>query len=67
MGWAHRLHWHFEVQNVTNQTYVSGATNISDQLQANGQEATATTLMNSTGSIYAGSPRAYFGGVRIKL
>ncbi|MBM3098854.1 TonB-dependent receptor [Gluconobacter cerinus] len=67
MGWAHRLHWYFQVQNVTNQTYVSGSTNISDQLQANGQEATAATLMNSTGSIYAGSPRAYFGGVRIKL
>lgn len=67
LGWAHRLHWYFEVQNVANQTYIAGATNISDSLQANGQQATARTLMNSTGSIYAGSPRAYFGGVRIRF
>ncbi|WP_236748072.1 TonB-dependent receptor domain-containing protein [Acetobacter aceti] len=66
-GWAHRLHWYFEVQNVANQTYIAGAANISDSLQANGQQAGATTLMNSTGSIYAGSPRAYFGGVRIRF
>lgn len=67
LGWAHRLHWYFEVQNVANQTYIAGATNISDSLQSNGQQATARMLMNSTGSIYAGSPRAYFGGVRIRF
>ncbi|GBR05307.1 TonB-dependent receptor family protein [Acetobacter oeni] len=67
LGWVHRLHWYFEVQNVANQTYIAGATNISDSLQASGRQATASTLMNSTGSIYAGSPRAYFGGVRIRL
>jgi iron complex outermembrane receptor protein len=61
------LHWYFEVQNVANQTYIAGATNISDKLQANGQQAGATTLMNSTGSIYAGSSRAYFGGMRIRF
>ncbi|OUI97559.1 hypothetical protein HK15_02090 [Acetobacter orientalis] len=66
-GWAHRLHWYFEVQNVANQTYIAGATNISDKLQSDGQQAGATTLMNSTGSIYAGAPRAYFGGVRIRF
>ncbi|MFT8671341.1 TonB-dependent receptor family protein [Acetobacter orientalis] len=66
-GWAHRLHWYFEVQNVANQIYIAGATNISDKLQSDGQQAGAATLMNSTGSIYAGSPRAYFGGVRIRF
>ncbi|GBQ88119.1 TonB-dependent receptor [Gluconacetobacter johannae DSM 13595] len=66
-GWTHRLHWYFEVQNVANETYVAGATNISDTLLANGRQAGGSTLMNSTGSIYAGSPRAYFGGVRIRL
>lgn len=66
-GWAHRLHWYFEVQNVANQTYIAGATNISDKLLSNGQQAGASTLMDSTGSIYAGSPRAYFGGVRIRF
>ncbi|MFT8655213.1 MAG: TonB-dependent receptor [Acetobacter papayae] len=66
-GWAHRLHWYCEVQNVANQTYIAGATNISDTLLSNGQQAGAGTLANSTGSIYAGSPRAYFGGVRLSL
>ncbi|MFT9329624.1 MAG: TonB-dependent receptor [Acetobacter orientalis] len=66
-GWAHRLHWYFEVQNVANQIYIAGATNISDKLQSDGQQAGAATLMDSTGSIYAGSPRAYFGGVRIRF
>lgn len=67
MGWAHRLHWYCEVQNVADQVYVAGATNINDTLLSNGQQAGAATLMNSTGSIYAGSPRAYFGGVRLSL
>lgn len=66
-GWAHRLHWYFEVQNVANQTYIAGATNISDKLQSDGQQVGAATLMDSTGSIYAGTPRAYFGGVRIRF
>ncbi|WP_230975566.1 TonB-dependent receptor family protein [Acetobacter garciniae] len=67
MGWVHRLHWYFEVQNVANQTYIAGATPISDILLANGQQAGAGNLGASTGSIYAGSPRAYFGGVRLRL
>lgn len=67
LGWVHRLHWYFEVQNVANQTYIAGATNIKDSMQLDGQQATARMLMNSTGSIYAGSPRAYFGGVRIRF
>jgi len=66
-GWAHRLHTYFEIQNLTDKIYAAGATNISDSLTATGQQAGAATLLNSTGSIYAGTPRAFFGGVRIKL
>ncbi|WP_083301776.1 TonB-dependent receptor family protein [Kozakia baliensis] len=66
-GWAHRLHWYFEIQNVTNLHYVAGTANITDILLANGQEAGAATLAGRTGSIYAGSPRAYSGGVRIRF
>jgi len=66
-GWAHRLHWYFEVQNITHLRYVAGASDISDTLLANGHQAGATTLANSTGSIYAGSPPAWFGGLRIRL
>lgn len=67
MGWAHHLHTYFEVQNVTNQTYAAGATDISDALLANGQQAGRDVLATQTGSIYAGTPRAFFGGVRIKF
>lgn len=66
-GWIHRLHWYFEVQNVADTNWIAGATNISDILLAGGRQAGAGTLMNSTGSVYAGSPRAYFGGVRVRL
>ncbi|POF61995.1 TonB-dependent receptor family protein [Novacetimonas maltaceti] len=64
-GWAQRLHGFFEIQNVTNQTYIAGATNITDVLSANGHNAGAGVLANSTGSIYAGSPRAFYGGVKV--
>lgn len=67
LGWAHRLHSYFEVQNVTNQVYAAGATDISDALLSTGQQAGRSVLANKTGSIYAGSPRAFFGGVRIKF
>lgn len=67
LGWAHRVHSYFEVQNVTNQVYAAGATDISDTLLATGQQAGRSVLANNTGSIYAGSPRAFFGGVRIKF
>ncbi|MBU2653771.1 TonB-dependent receptor family protein [Acidomonas methanolica] len=67
LGWAHRLHSYFEIMNVTDQVYPAGGTVISDSLLANGQQAGAAVLANKTGSIYAGSPRAFFGGVRIRF
>lgn len=67
MGWAHRLHGYVEVQNLADATYVAGAANITDVLQANGRQAGAAVLATRTGSIYAGSPRAVFGGVRMRF
>ncbi|MBF0851719.1 MULTISPECIES: TonB-dependent receptor family protein [unclassified Gluconobacter] len=67
LGWIHRLHSYFEVQNVANLTYAAGATDISDTLLANGQQAGRDVLAAKTGSIYAGTPRAFFGGVRIRF
>ncbi|MBB2165919.1 TonB-dependent receptor [Gluconacetobacter sp. 1b LMG 1731] len=65
LGWVHRLHAYVEVQNLANQTYVAGAANIADVLRADGTQARAAVLATRTGSIYAGSPRAVFGGVRV--
>ena len=67
LGWVHRLHSYFEVQNVAHTVYAAGATTISDSLLANGQQAGASVLAGKTGSIYAGSPRAFFGGVRVRF
>ncbi|MFC0501452.1 TonB-dependent receptor family protein [Asaia krungthepensis] len=67
LGWVHRLHSYIEVQNVADSVYAAGATTISDTLLANGQQAGASVLAAKTGSIYAGSPRAFFGGVRVKF
>ncbi len=64
-GWVHRLQSWFEIQNLTNRIYAAGATVISDSLLANGQQAGGSALANKTGSIYAGAPRAFLGGVRV--
>ena len=62
-----KLRVFFEVQNLFNKTYVASANNITDTLGTGGLQNGASTLAAATGSIYAGSPRAFFGGVRIAL
>ena len=62
-----KLRAFFEVQNVLNKTYVASASNVTDTLGAGGLQGGASTLAAATGSIYAGSPRAFVGGVRIAL
>jgi iron complex outermembrane receptor protein len=66
-GVLSRMRFYVEVQNLLDQTYVGTASNITDSLNANGTEASAATLSNTTGSIYAGTPRSVFGGVRVKF
>ncbi|MCJ8353721.1 TonB-dependent receptor family protein [Novacetimonas hansenii] len=66
-GWIRHLHGFFEIQNVANQTYIAGATNITDVLASNGHNAGAAVLATRTGSIYAGSPRAFYGGVKVRF
>jgi iron complex outermembrane receptor protein len=63
----HRLHLFFEVQNLANRTYVGSASNLSDSLTASGGEAGPVVLAGKTGSIYAGAPRSFFGGVRVRF
>jgi iron complex outermembrane receptor protein len=55
----------FELDNIFNKTYVASASNVTDTINAAGQENGATMGAASTGSIYAGSPRAVYGGVRL--
>lgn len=56
---------YFEVRNLFNRTYVASANNISDGVNVAGVQNPASTLANSTGSIYAGSPRAFVAGMKV--
>ncbi len=61
------LHLYIEVQNLLNRTTIGSASNIADSLTASGAEAGAGALRSATGSIFAGSPRAVFGGISVRL
>ena len=50
---------YFEIRNLFDETYISSANNIPDRLTGN--------LADSTGSIYAGAPRTYFGGMKVRF
>jgi iron complex outermembrane receptor protein len=54
-----------EVRNVFDRTYVASANNITNSVTAGGIQNPASVLANSTGSIYAGSPRAFVAGIKL--
>ena len=66
-GLLSRLRFYFEAQNLLDRIYVASASNIIDSLDGTGAQNGAEVLAGATGSIYAGSPRAYFGGIRLKF
>jgi len=49
-----------EVRNVFDRTYVASANNIGNSVSAVGLQG-----LSPTGSIYAGSPRAFFAGMKL--
>jgi iron complex outermembrane receptor protein len=66
-GALSRLRFFFDVQNLANKTYIASAGNITNSLDSQGQQNGSSVLMNATGSIYAGTPRASYGGVRVRF
>jgi len=56
---------YLEVRNIFDRTYVASANNIGNTVTAAGIQNPASVLANTTGSIYAGSPRAFVAGMRI--
>ncbi len=54
-----------EVRNVFDRTYVASANNIGNSVTAAGLQNPASVLANTTGSIYAGSPRAFIAGMKL--
>ncbi|MEH2485694.1 TonB-dependent receptor family protein [Bradyrhizobium sp. AZCC 2230] len=59
------LNLFLEVRNVFDRTYVASANNISNSVTAAGVQNPASVLANTTGSIYAGSPRAFVAGMKV--
>ncbi|MBR0872481.1 TonB-dependent receptor [Bradyrhizobium tropiciagri] len=59
------LNLYLEVRNVFDRTYVASANNIANSVTAAGVQNPASLLANTTGSIYAGSPRAFVAGMKI--
>lgn len=62
-----RLRFYFDMENLADKTYVASAGNITDSLTGAGQQNGAAVLAASTGSVYAGTPRASYGGVRVRF
>ena len=54
-----------EVRNLFDTTYVASANNISNTVTSAGLQNPASVLAATTGSIYAGSPRAFVAGLKI--
>jgi len=59
------LSLYLEVRNVFDRTYVASANNITNSVTAAGVQNPASVLANTTGSIYAGSPRAFVAGMKV--
>ncbi len=66
-GPLHKAHIYFEVENLLDKTYVGSASNITDTLGTNGQVGDAATLAAHTGSIFAGNPRGFYGGLKLSF
>lgn len=54
-----------EVRNVFDTTYMASANNIANTVTTSGLQNPASVLAATTGSIYAGTPRAFVAGMRI--
>ncbi|MBN8991052.1 MAG: TonB-dependent receptor [Rhizobiales bacterium] len=59
------LSLYLEVRNVFDRTYVASANNIGNTVTGAGVQNPASVLANTTGSIYAGSPRAFVAGMKV--
>jgi iron complex outermembrane recepter protein len=59
------LNLFLEVRNVFDRTYVASANNIANTVTGTGLQNPASVLANTTGSIYAGSPRTFVAGMKV--
>jgi iron complex outermembrane recepter protein len=64
-GYFKSLSMYLEVRNLFDRTYVASANNIGNSVTGAGVQNPASVLANTTGSIYAGSPRAFVAGMKV--
>ncbi len=71
IGWLKHFSAYFEVRNILNRGWIASANNIQNQVGlVNGQVVQGgywQLAATGTGSIYAGNPRMFQGGVRFKF
>jgi len=67
-GWLSRMSFYASVQNLFDRTYAGSASVIADSLNAGtGIPNGAAALQAVTGSIYAGTPRTVYAGVKARF
>lgn len=66
-GMLSHMQFFFDIQNLTDKAYVASAGNVTNSLNSRGQQNGTSVLMTSTGSIYAGTPLASYGGVHLRF
>ncbi|MGE0742833.1 MAG: TonB-dependent receptor family protein [Hyphomonadaceae bacterium] len=60
--------FYLSAQNITDEVFIGSASNIANTISATtGLQNGAASLRATTGSIYAGAPRAIVGGVRVRF
>ena len=66
-GWGRRVTIVASVQNLFDEAYVGGASAVTDGLTATGLPTSAAGLGMITGTIYAGTPRTVFLGIKTRF
>lgn len=67
-GYTKRLNLFFEVRNIFDKTYVASAQNLSNSISAvSGLQNGAAVLASTNGSVFAGAPRNFIGGMKLSF
>jgi iron complex outermembrane receptor protein len=67
-AYAKRLSLYLEVRNLFDTVYVASAQNLANTISAStGLQNGAAVLATTTGSIYAGAPRSFIGGMKLSF
>ncbi|MGU3539166.1 TonB-dependent receptor family protein [Methylobacterium sp. A54F] len=67
-GYARRLNLYLEVRNLFDTTYVASAQNLANSISGTtGLQNGAGVLAATTGSVFAGAPRTFVGGLKLSF